>query len=154
MAEVTIRGRSVSHLPDCLQIKGHQGLRATVATDTPAGCCHLPVATAVTAGGHIPSRTVLPDGYMNADQLAEAIGSSRRHIDHWTALGHLTSITGAAPGSGGQRAYDAHELSVAAWIKRLRDGGVELTTASRMARELLTTGATQIAGLHLTAAAP
>ncbi len=90
----------------------------------------------------------LPEGYVNAAQLATLAGVTYRKVDYWTRCGYLQPIVDA-PGSGLQRAFSTSEVAVARLINSLADDGLLPHVAAARARELLDTGTTQIAGMPI-----
>lgn len=90
-----------------------------------------------------------PDGQVTSVELVQRAGISYRQLDYWTRTGRLTASTAATPGSGNARFYPAGEIAVARLIKRLLNGGVAITAAHDLARELTTTGTAVLAGIRI-----
>lgn len=70
---------------------------------------------------------------MNARDLMEAAGITYRELDYWTRVGYLRAEP-RPEGSGYDRDFPAGEVTVAVTIRRLRDAGVKVAVAARVAR--------------------
>lgn len=93
----------------------------------------------------------LPEGHYSSYDLIERAGITFRQLDWWTRTGILNARPRTVHDSGYPREYPAIEVVVACLVKQLLDGQVELRRAAEVARELLDTGTSNIAGfpIHL-----
>lgn len=96
----------------------------------------------------LPAHAALPTGCLNGAQLAAAAHITYRQVDFWTRAGYLRPTDGS-PGSGYQRIYPPHELTVARLMAALVHAGLTAASAATHARDLATTGTTHIAGMPL-----
>lgn len=90
-----------------------------------------------------------PDGHVTSVELQERAGITYRQLDYWTRTGYLRTSTKAEPGTGNARFYPASEVPVAALAHRLLGEGLSPAAASRIARELVETGTSSVAGIRL-----
>lgn len=75
----------------------------------------------------------MSDAQMTTAQIARAVGTRYKNVDHWTRIGILEPTVEAA-GSGTQRAYEPIEADVARMCVALKD--LLGNCPRRLAREL------------------
>lgn len=91
---------------------------------------------------------IAPAGHVTSFQMLERAGMTYRQLDWWTRSGYLHAAKNH-PGSGTARFYPLEEVHVAALVARLLDAGLSPSGAFLIARELVTTGSSMLAGIRI-----
>lgn len=92
---------------------------------------------------------VAPAGHVTSAQLFEATPMSLRQLDYWCRTGLLRVHGYADPGSGHARFYPKTEIPVVHLVCQLLTADLPPRAAFRIARELLETGTSSVAGIRL-----
>lgn len=97
---------------------------------------------------YLPSHKLGPVGqHTSAEVLARFPSLSYRQLHYWTRLGLVGPTEG--PGSGYLSMYTAEEVAVIGLMTDLIHAGMTPRPAAKMARDLIATGSTTLAGIRL-----
>lgn len=90
---------------------------------------------------------IAPDGQVTSVEICERARITYRQLDYWVRAGLLRTTTPENFGSGSARFYLASEIAVAHLMQRLISAGLAPRIAHSMARDLIETGSTLLAGM-------